>query len=141
MKSRPSLSHRQSAILSLMNRNIVSVRGAVSIPEQGDEESLTVSAIGRLLEELARRNRFTPDDLVNIMFTQTTDLRKTNAAAALRQAAPEYSSVPLFCAAEPEIDGSPGRIIRVLITFTGEKPGVPVYLDRARALRPDLSGD
>ena len=124
-----------------MNRNIVSVRGAVSIPEEGDESDATVAAIGRLMGELARQNGFSPEDLVNIMFTQTVDLTQMNAAAALRRAAPEYSPVPLFCAAEPDIDGAPGRLIRVLVTFHGAGPGVPVYLDRARALRPDLSGE
>ncbi len=121
-----------------MNARIVSARGAVNIPEELDEKLATVDAVGRLIRALAKSNGFLPTDLVNLMFTQTTDLLEKNAAAALRESAPEYSSVPLFCSLEPNVRNAPGRMVRVLATWYGEAPGKPVYLDDAALLRPDL---
>ena len=42
---------------------------------------------------------------------------------------------------EAVVEGQPGRIIRLLMTYRGDgdrKP-VPVFLDGAQVLRPDLS--
>lgn len=121
-----------------MNRKIVSARGAVNIPVNVDESVATVEAVGRLVRTLAEENEFQAGDLVHLLFTQTSDLRIKNAAAALREGAPEFGLVPLFCSQEPEVRNAPERIIRILATWYGKAPGKPVYLDDAVALRPDL---
>jgi len=119
--------------------NITAVRGAAAIEEHGDESSQMKVALGNLLDELSRINIFKVDQIISIQFTQTDDLKKMNAAAALRAARPEYGRVPLFCSLEPDIEGALPRTVRVLVTFQGEGPGVPVYSGAAAALRPDLS--
>ncbi|MCG8451669.1 MAG: chorismate mutase [Spirochaetales bacterium] len=121
-----------------MDTHVCAARGAISI--DGEEEGLSmVNAVGQLMDCLAQANQFTVQDMISLQFTQTTDLTEKNAAAALRQSRPEYGSVPLFCASEPEVKGSAPRMVRVLVMYRGEQRNTqPVYLGRARSLRPDL---
>jgi chorismate mutase len=119
--------------------NIIAVRGAVALEELIDESSQMMIALGDLLDALATSNNFEVNQIISIQFTQTNDLRKMNAAAALRSSRPEYSSVPLFCSLEPDIENSLPRTVRVLVTYRGKSPGKPVYSGAAAALRPDLS--
>jgi chorismate mutase len=119
--------------------NIVAVRGAVSLEEAPDEETLMIEALGRLFTTLADLNDFSIDEIVSVQMTQTSDLNLKNAAAALRAAIPEYGRAPLFCSQEPNIKGSLPRTIRVLITWRGTGPVTPVYLGAAQSLRPDLA--
>ncbi len=124
-----------------MNITLLAVRGAVGIDENKNESQTMVNALGELMDALEQKNGFTVEDIVSVQFTQTSDLHVKNAAAALRQARPGYGTVPLFCSGEPEIDGSPKRMVRVLVTWRGVlKPVRPVYLGSAAALRPDLAG-
>jgi len=117
---------------------ITAVRGAIALNESGEEASQMVRALGELFDSLALTNNFTPDDIVSIQFTQTSDLKKMNAAAALRAARPEYGGTVLFCSQEPDVEGSLPRTIRVLVTWRGNGPATPVYSGAAAALRPDL---
>ncbi len=119
--------------------NIVAVRGAISLEKAPDEETLMIEALGRLFNALADLNEFSVDEIVSVQMTQTSDLKLKNAAAALREAIPEYSRVPLFCSQEPNIEGSLPRTIRVLITWRATGPVTPVYLGAAQSLRPDLA--
>ena len=124
-----------------MSRSITAVRGAVDIPVSESEDAVTVDSVGRLIRALQEANGFGPENIISILFTQTPDLTRINAAAALRRAAPEYAGIPLFCSAEPLVDGAPERMIRILVTWEGPGPGEPVYLGAAARLRPDLFGD
>lgn len=119
-----------------MKKDIVAVRGAVTVDENNGEAM--VRAVGDLMKELERINRFQPNDIISIQFTQTVDLNKKNAAASLRASCPEYAMVPLFCAQEPTVEGLMPKTIRILVTWRGENPGKPVYLGKAAMLRPDL---
>lgn len=105
---------------------IVAVRGAISVATDSDERSAMVGAIENLLRSLVKENNISPERIVSIQFTQTSDLIHMNAAAALRIAFPDYSAVPLFCSQEPEIIGMLPRTVRVLITWYGEGPSIPV---------------
>ena len=122
-----------------MSERLRAVRGAVSVPK--DDREALVGAVSRLMDALAEANGFGPDDLVSLQFTQTSDLRSANAAGALREGRPAYGAAPLFCAQEPEFEGSLPRTVRVLATWYGAAGGKPVYLGEARRLRPDLAGD
>ncbi|MDF1569624.1 MAG: chorismate mutase [Spirochaetaceae bacterium] len=124
-----------------MSTSIVAVRGAVSVGQDPNETQEMISAVGRLIQDLETANEWRPDDLVSIQFTQTSDLKRMNAAAALRAARPDYSRVPLFCAQEPDIDGAPSRLVRILVTWRGGSSPTPVYIGEASALRPDLFGE
>ncbi len=120
--------------------SIVAVRGAVSLDEGLDEGYRMVDAVGKLVVSLTKANGFSPDDVISIQLTQTSDLRNKNAATALREAVPAFGKVPLFCSLEPDIEGSLPRMVRILVTWKGRGPVTPVYLGKAASLRPDLTG-
>jgi len=84
-------------------------------------------------------NELKDEDLASIVFSQTSDLKTRNAAAACRKAG-YASNVPLFCCQEAEISGSLPLCIRVLITINHarKKEAKMVYLRGASNLRPDL---
>jgi len=122
-----------------MSKRVLAVRGAVDVlPGPGEEHSM-VESVGRLLDALRDRNNIEVGDIISIQFTQTENLRKKNAAAALREHSDAYGSVPLFCAQEPAVDGAPESIVRVLLTWYGHAPVQTAYLGKAAALRPDLN--
>ena len=67
-----------------------------------------------------------------------------NPAAALRRGGDcgiDVSKVPLFCSQEPEIDGSPEKMIRVLVTayLPSGAEVKPVYINGGEKLRPDFA--
>lgn len=92
--------------------------------------------------EILKRNNLKTEDIVSIQFTQTRDLDVMNPAAALRKGQSEidFSSVPLFCSQEPEIKGSPEKLVRVLFTaYLEENAKVShVYINGGEKLRPDF---
>jgi chorismate mutase len=112
------------------------VRGAIQLAEN------TAPAIQRagtrLVTEILHANGIAENQIVSIMFTMTEDLTAANPATGLRRTG--FAATPLFCAQEARIDGALPRIIRALVTFDSleRRPAVPVYLDGAEALRPDL---
>ena len=92
----------------------------------------------RLVREVLASNRIAENQLVSIIFSLTDDLTASNPATGLRSAG--FAATPLFCVGEARIDGGMPRVLRVLVTWNaaGRGPAVPVYLDGAEALRPDL---
>lgn len=118
---------------------IAAVRGAISVP--ANTRAAIHAATARLLTELAARNRLAARDLVSALFTTTPDLTADFPAHAARRLG--WTDVPLLGATEMHVAGAPARIVRVLLTVRGVRPGrslAPVYLDGAAGLRPDLAG-
>jgi len=115
---------------------VMAVRGAIKVAENS-RDSIRES-VKKLIENLASENRFIEDDVVSLVFSLTKDITALNPATALRETG--FSGVPLFCAQEPEYEGSVPGIIRVLVTLNIEerREAVPVYLDGAEMLRTDL---
>jgi len=115
---------------------VMAVRGAIKVAE--NTRDTIREAVKKLVECLARENQFVEDDVVSLVFTMTKDITAMNPATALRETG--FAGVPLFCAQEPEYDGSVPGIVRVLVTLNIEKKRkpVPVYLDGAEMLRADL---
>lgn len=114
------------------------VRGAIQVA--GNSAPVIEEAGARLAAEILRVNRIAENHIVSILFSMTGDLTAANPATGLRRRG--YSSTPLFCTQEARIDGALPRVIRVLVTYDspdGASP-VPVYLDGAEGLRPDLGG-
>jgi len=113
---------------------LYAVRGAVCCTN-------TKESIGVLVPELYRNllsvNHISEDSIVSIQFSVNRELTALNPATALRHAG-LARDVPLFCAAEPWIDGYLENVIRVLVTWYGSTRPVPVYLNGAEVLRPDL---
>jgi prephenate dehydrogenase len=117
---------------------IAAVRGAISV--RANRAADIREATARLLETMIRRNSVTADKVVSAVFTATPDLTADFPAHAARRLG--WTDVPLLGAVELAVPSEPKRIVRVLLTLRGVPRGVkliPVYLDEAAALRPDLA--
>lgn len=117
---------------------VAAVRGAISVPANRAADIREATA--RLLDALIQRNHLTPERVVSAVFTATPDLTADFPAHAARRLG--WTDVPLLGAVELGVPGAPKRIVRVLLTLRDVPHGarlVPVYLDEAAALRPDLS--
>jgi len=114
------------------------VRGAIQVAENSRREIEQASV--RLTREVLRANAIAENHIVSIVFSVTEDLTAANPATGLRQVG--FAETALFCAQEPRVDASLPRVIRVLVTYEAleQRETVPVYLDGAQALRPDLGG-
>ena len=116
------------------------IRGATGA--ESTKESI-IQNVGQMFSQLAKENNLKSEDIVSIQFTITADLNQMNPAAALRRGNPpiDVSRVPLFCSQEPQIEGSPEKMIRVLITTYLEDDAkvVPVYINGGEKLRPDFA--
>ncbi len=114
------------------------VRGAIQVAE--DTAPAIEQAAARLVNEMLRVNGIAENHIVSILFSLTTDLTAANPATGLRRTG--FAETPLFCAQEARIEGAMPRVIRALLTFDSleRRVLVPVYLDGAEALRPDLTG-
>ena len=116
------------------------IRGATGA--ENTKESV-IRNVGQMFSQLAKENNLKSEDIVSIQFTITADLNQMNPAAALRRGNPpiDVSRVPLFCSQEPQIEGSPEKMIRVLITTYLEDDAkvVPVYITGGEKLRPDFA--
>src|SRR5262245_5166442 len=117
---------------------IAAVRGAISV--RANRAADIREATGRLLETMIRRNGVTADKVVSAVFTATPDLTADFPAHSARRIG--WTDVPLLGAVELAVPGAPKRIVRVLLTLRDVPRGVrliPIYLDEAAALRPDLA--
>jgi chorismate mutase len=113
------------------------VRGAIQVA--ANEAEAIEAAAARLVQEILRVNAIAENLIVSIIFSQTEDLTAANPAAGLRRVG--FGATPLFCTQEPRVEGSLARVIRVLVTWEAleRRLIVPVYLEGARVLRPDLA--
>lgn len=121
------------------------VRGAIQVASD-DRQAIYEAGI-RLVRAVLQANGLAESDLVSLVFSLTADLRSGNPATGLRREG--FAEVPLFCVQEASVDGAMPRVIRLLATFeapaswiaTGRSRAEAVYLEGARALRPDLRGE
>ncbi|MCK5674201.1 MAG: chorismate mutase [Spirochaetales bacterium] len=113
---------------------VKAVRGAIQIKK--NEENKIEQGVLKMIKTIIDNNDIDINNIISIIFSQTSDLDAMNPAAALRTDG--FSEIPLFCTKEPEIIGSMKRVIRVLITTESDKNLKPVYLDGAEKLRLDL---
>lgn len=117
---------------------IAAVRGAVPVRANRSDEILAATV--RLLTRLIEVNQLAREQIVSAVFTATDDLDADFPAHAARQLG--WTDVPLLNAREIPVPSAMKRVVRVLLTVSGVAPGVrliPVYLDEAAALRPDLA--
>lgn len=119
----------------MWDRKLIGLRGASCIAE--DSAEAVEAAVSALFRELYDKNRINEKNIVSIQFTLTPDIQSMNPAAALRKAG-FGRSCPLFCSQEPVINGMLPKTVRVLITLYSRKKPVPVYINGAERLRPDL---
>lgn len=118
----------------IFGKKLYAGRAAVCVQNTQEQiKTAVVTAYVRFLEV----NRLHEKDIVSLQFSVTPDITAANPATLLRSAG-YASDTALFCSSEPNIDGSPHGIIRFLFYCYGKKKPVPVYLDGAEKLRPDL---
>ena len=116
---------------------VAAVRGAIQVPENS-RHAIEDAAV-RLIRELLERNSIRSGEMVSLVLSVTPDLTEMNPATAVRRAG--YEQLPLFCVQEAQFKDSLPGIIRMLLTVDTlpERKLLPVYLDGAQALRPDLT--
>lgn len=117
--------------------NLRAVRGATTV--EVNEREAIIEATKELLGEIIKRNDIKTEDMVDIIFTVTSDLDKVFPAASARQMG--IVDVPLLDMLAPQIEGSLKKCIRVLVHFYTDKNNRdihPVYLKGAECLRPDI---
>lgn len=121
---------------------IYALRGAIQLKEDSDKEMSL--AVTRLMNELLSKNRLLPRNLVQVIFSQTADLRSANPATALRRSG--FDRAALFCVQEPVYPDSLPRTLRVLLLCRASlwssaywRRPRHCYLDGAAALRPDIA--
>lgn len=119
--------------------SVRAVRGAIQVAQ--NSAAAIRAAAARLTSELLARNALAPERVVSLVFSLTRDLTRASPAEAARSLGLE--GVPLFCLQEAEVEGSMPRVIRALLTYAAEdgQAPVPVYLNGAERLRPDLFGE
>jgi len=113
------------------------IRGAITADADTTEGIL--GATQRLLTAIVEANRIATEDIASVLFTVTPDLKAQFPAAAARRMG--WTLVPLLNFTEIAVPGGLERCIRVLLhlnTTLGQAEIVHVYLEGARALRPDL---
>jgi chorismate mutase len=112
------------------------VRGAIQVSQNSD--SAIEKAGARLVSEILKANGIAENHIVSVIFSMTEDLTAANPATGLRRTG--FAATPLFCTQEAKVDGALPRVIRALVTWDSleQRGAVPVYLDGAEALRPDL---
>ncbi|GAB4222703.1 MAG: chorismate mutase [Francisella sp.] len=114
-----------------------SIRGAITIDKDTKEE--VVSATKELLQKMLAINDVNYDDIVNIIFTATTDIKSEFPAVAARELG--LINVPLIDCQQMMCKDSLELCIRVMLTYNTTKTQQEVkhiYLRRAKILRPDL---
>jgi chorismate mutase len=116
------------------------IRGASTV--NADDAREIYEATQRLLASMTQQNRVELDDIASVLFSVTTDLRAAFPALSAREMG--WVHVPMLHFCEIEVPGSMPRVIRVLMhvnTTLAQNEINHVYLDGARALRPDLTAD
>ena len=106
-----------------------------------DDKTMICDRVQFLINKILSENAIEEKDVISIFFSITKDLRSINPAAALR-AGGNFGDTALFCAQEPDVEGSMPRVIRVMMTceYPGDKKDLThIYLDGAEKLRPDLT--
>jgi chorismate mutase len=114
------------------------VRGAVAL--ERDEREHLLACVSELLTGILKRNGFTADDLISVLFTATPDLVSEFPAVAARQLG--ITDVPLLCAQEIDVPGAMPRVVRILAHVETELDKTEiahVYLGAAATLRKDIA--
>ncbi|MFV9925322.1 MAG: chorismate mutase [Francisella endosymbiont of Hyalomma scupense] len=114
-----------------------SIRGATTLDK--DTRQDVISATKELLQQIIRCNDVNINDIVNIVFTATTDIKSEFPTVAARELG--LVDVPLIDCQQMMRDGVLEYCIRVMLTYNTEKTQTDIkhiYLRGAEVLRPDL---
>lgn len=118
---------------------MTSIRGAITA-QKNTKESIG-EATRQLLEAVMTVNGLEPEQVVDILFTATSDLNAVYPAAFARELG--LTEAGLMCMQEMSVEGSLRRCIRLLmhVEQSSKKQGDMrhVFLRDAAVLRPDLA--
>ncbi len=98
------------------------------------------SKIQELFEEMVKANDLSPDDIVSVIITATSDIHSKFPAGSLRKLG--LDDVALLGAQEIDVIGAPGLTLRILVHFESdlERSKIKhIYLHGAKALRADIA--
>jgi chorismate mutase len=121
-----------------LNVPVRAIRGAVQV--DADEREAILEGTTELVSEVMSRNDLTPDDVISVLFTVTSDLRAEFPALAARKIG--FGEVPLMCATEIPVPGALPRVVRLMAhveTDRSRREIQHVYLRGAAALRLDIA--
>ena len=116
-----------------------SIRGATTV-ENNDENEI-LKATEEMLTAIIEENCLNINDIISVIFTCTRDLDQVYPAVAARSIG--LTQAALMCFAELYVEGSMNFCIRVSVNAETDIPQSAVrhvYLNRAKALRPDITG-
>ncbi len=111
------------------------IRGATTV-EYDTAENIKES-VTTLLKTIEKENGLKEENIVCIMFSNTSDLHSFYPAKAAREAG--FFNCALYSSLEPDISGSLKKCIRVMVLVDNDKPPKHVYLNGAVNLRKDLT--
>lgn len=114
------------------------LRGATTIPS--DDADAVLEATERLAMEVAAANHISPEDIVSVLISTTSDIQSTFPAKAVRTIE-GWQYVPVMCTHEMDVPGGMPLCIRILMHANCEilqKDIVHIYQNDAVQLRPDL---
>lgn len=111
------------------------IRGATTVSE--DSPKAVRQSVKELLNAIVKANKLEPEQIICIMFSNTADIKSFYAAKAAREAG--FSYCALYSSAEPEIEGSLERCIRVMMLVESDAYPEHVYLNGAKNLRNDIT--
>lgn len=116
---------------------VFGIRGATTV--KADEKEIILQETEVLLKEIIRVNELTQENVISIILTTTPDLTSEFPAKACRLMG--WNNTALLGAVEADVPHGITRCIRVLIHayLDPARGAVPVYLNEAKKLRPDLA--
>lgn len=111
------------------------IRGAITVnSDTADEIKENVKL---LLNEIAKENSLSAENIICIMFSSTADIQSYYPAKAAREAG--FFNCSLFSSLEPDIEGALPLCIRVMILAEIEGNPKHIYLKGAANLRKDIT--
>ena len=117
-----------------------SIRGATTT--EVNEKNEILRATEEMLTAIIEENNLNINDIISVIFTCTKDLDQVYPAVAAR--ALGLTQAALMCFGELYVEGSMNMCIRATINCEINTPQSEVkhiYLNRAKALRPDLTNN
>lgn len=113
-------------------------RGATTI--ERDKAENVLEATEKLVKEVAEANDVSPEDIISVLVSTTSDIQSTFPAKAVRTIE-GWKYVPVMCTHEMDVPGGMPLCIRVLMHAnckTPQKEIIHIYQNDAVKLRPDL---
>ena len=114
---------------------MIAIRGAITV--ERDTPDLVKEATIELMNEIIMKNQLAPEKMVSILFTATRDIQSVYPGKFIREVM-NIEDVAILHFQEMHVEGSLPLCLRVLIHYNDDIKGCPVYLRKARNLRPDL---